>query len=789
MPETIRQRSAQTSRAQDSSPRPMSLIRIAGYCFILLVLLLAGLLFFFRYVGLPEKVGERISQELEQRGIWAHYDRLYLSPLGGVVAKKLVIKQSLGGVTKTLNVEDLRFGFNWISWWRGESFLDHARLDGANLTIPLDQETSIHLMNVTARVEFKANNITLKNFEADLLKLHFKLKGTVHLEGYTPGKGNEMNLAKYAETWRKIEKYGAEIEGGRPLLLDAHFDLYLAQPSQSRVSAQLSGTRQSWRGVLVDQLQLEAEFLEQRLALNGYLHFLRGGLQLDANWKTDQPKAVAHFYSDADLSLFATAFPEKPQEVLADLQFRSLPINEGTLELDWKEGFTWLLQTRSDWKNFSIQDSYFNSLYCPISYNGKKAMISEMVVVNASGRSTLSAFYDGEKVFKAKLRSNIDPTSFKKLFGPKAQPFFNSLAFKQAPMVDCSITGEGLEPSTMKIKGELLAADFSYKGVPLSEVKTSFHFQDQELHLPDLRVKRPEGEGQGEVWHNLATKQVRLKGVKGRLMLREVATIIGEKMHQYAQPYGFYAAPDFQMEGVVDLDKQEKTDLKASIKSEAGLEYVFLGKKLSLKKLDADLTIKGKNLKFTPRKPIQLFEGELEGNITVQLIPDATYQAKLKVKDQQFGQLMKTFFSNEDVSGKITGVLEVEGAFSHLGTINGWGDFTVTKGFLYNIPMFGGFSDVLNSIVPNLGYSEASQAIAGFTIQNGQINIQKVDVFSTAFALIGNGTYDMVKDDVKMNMRVNLRGVLGIPFFLVSKLFEYEGKGSMSDTKWSPKSF
>jgi hypothetical protein len=38
-------------------------------------------------------------------------------------------------------------------------------------------------------------------------------------------------------------------------------------------------------------------------------------------------------------------------------------------------------------------------------------------------------------------------------------------------------------------------------------------------------------------------------------------------------------------------------------------------------------------------------------------------------------------------------------------------------------------------------------------------------------------------------MRVNLRGVLGIPFFLVSKLFEYEGKGTLSDTKWGPKVF
>jgi hypothetical protein len=781
------------ARKRTKSEKPLrsfSLLRVLGYTIIILGLMLCVMVIAFRYLGLPEQVGERIGEELQQRGIRAHYDRLYLSPLGGVVASNLVITQSVGGVTRTLKVKDLRFGFNWISWWRGESFLDNARIDRADLTIPLDQDTAILLRNVTARIDFKGTTILLENLEADLLNIHCKLHGVIHLEGYTAKAGSgEPDMSRYADLWKKVEKTVMEIDSVKPLTLDIRFDVVLAEPARSELRLRLRGQGQSWHGVLVEDCTFDAEYLDERVSLTADLRFLRGGIQMEGNWKTSQKKAVLSLYSDADLSLLAGAIPGKAGEVIADIRFRALPINEVKADLDWENGFHYLLQTRSDWKDFSLLGSYFDSLYCPISYDGKRVMLTEMTVVNSSGNSTLSAFYDGDQVLKARLKSAIDPTSLKKLFGEQTRPFFNSLLFKEAPLIECSITGQGLDTSTFRLQGSVSASRFSYKEVPLQQLKTSFVFENKELHLPDLFIQREEGEGRGEIWHNIETKQVRIKGAKGRLMIREVATIIGDKMKEYAQPYGFYEAPDFQVDGQVDLDKQEKTDLKIRIRSEKGLDYVFLGKKLSLRKLDADVGIKGKELTFNPRKPLQLFEGELEGNLIVQMLADPTYVAKLKIKDQQFGPLMKTFFNNEDVSGKITGLVDVQGTFSDLKTLQGWGDFTVTKGFLYNIPMFGGFSEILNSIVPNLGYSEASQARASFTVREGLITIQKVDVYSTAFALIGNGSYDMIQDEVKMNMRVNLRGVLGIPFFLVSKLFEYEGKGTLSDTKWGPKVF
>ncbi|MDZ4787910.1 MAG: AsmA-like C-terminal region-containing protein [Blastochloris sp.] len=790
MPEPVTQLETVPRKKVVLPLRSFSLFRVFLTLVIVIIVALAALLFYFRYIGLPETLGVQLSHELTARGIVASYDRIYLTPLGGVGAKNLTVEQSIGGITKTLNIEDLRFGLNWISWWRGESFLESAQINNANLMIPLDGETAVRLRNVTARIDLKPQNVVVQNLEADLLNIHFRMRGTVDIKNYQPKDGaSPIDMSRYAELWKKIETASGEVDGARMIRMDADFDLVLAKPETSHIRLRLSGERQTWRGVVLEAFYFDGEYLDQRVAINGEVNFLRGGFQLEANWRTDQKKAVVTFYSDVDLSLLSSALPEQAQAWIADVRFRSLPVNEGTVELDWEHGLKYVLQSRSIWKNFSIQGTYFDSLYCPISYDGKRMMVTEMVVINPSGRSTFSAFYDGEKSLKAKLRSTIDPSSVKKLFGEKAQPFFNSLKFNDAPLIDCTVIGEGFKMDTMEIQGTVSATDFSYKNVPLQEMRTSFNFKAGELHLPDLYIKRTEGEGRGEIWHNMVTKQVRMKGVKGKLMIGEVATIIGDKMSEYAKPYGFYQATEFEVDGQVDLDKQIKTDLKARVKSDKGLDYVFLGKKLSLKKLDADISIKGIELKFKPRKPIEIFNGELEGNITVQLTSDPSYQAILKLRDQEFGPLVKTFFNNDEISGKISGTVDVNGRFSDLASMQGWGDFVVVKGFLYNIPMFGGFSAMLNSIVPNLGYSEASQARTSFTVRDGLITIQKVDVYSTAFALIGNGSYDMIKDDVNMNMRVNLRGVLGIPMFFVSKLFEYEGKGTLSNTIWGPKVF
>jgi hypothetical protein len=765
--------------------------RFFSYGLLAVLLLLLGVLLGFRYYGLPELIGERLRAELAGKGLAVDFEHLYLDPLGRVVAGKLEIRRMDREMAQTLVVDKLRFSFNWLSWWRGESFLEAASISGADLVFPLDESTSVKFQSVEADVEFRPEALVVRDLRATVLNLKIHVSGTVDYSQYQAGPAmTSEQLRARAAAWRSIEKGLTEIQGDRPIDLDIEGEFQLSKPEQSRLRILLDGRRQQWRGVICERILLDANYEDRLARVESELSFLRGGCRLEASWVYGTRKAHASFDSDVDLSLMAQAFPGPVGEFLKGVRFRTLPANEGTLEADWNEGFKYLLITRSNWKDFAINNTYFESLYLPLSYDGKRIMVPGLTIRGRTGRADVEVFYDGVGMFKAKLDSTIDPTQFSALFGPQAQPFFNSLKFRSdGPVIHADFSGTGPRMEGMQISGRIHVFDFSYKGVDLQEVRSNFRFADNELDLPDVYVRRSEGEGSGAVKHNFATRIVRLENVKTKLNLSETARVISSKLEEYAAPYRFLAAPTAEASGVVDVDHQKLTDLKVHLVSTEGMVYRFLGKDITLKNLDADLTFKGKELKVKPRKPVGLFGGKAELDLGVTLTPEAPYRAKATLTDTHFGELMQTYFGNSSISGTLGGQINIRGKLNDMKSVDGFGTMNVTKGALYDIPIFGGFSQILNSIVPNLGYAVADKALAEYIIKDGVIQIDKVDVYSSTFALIGSGSYNYVEDKVDLSMRVNMRGLMGIALFPVSKLFEYEGRGTLEDTKWSPKAF
>lgn len=756
-----------------------------------LLAVVAAALLAFRYFGLPTQISQRLDAELARQGLSVTYDKLYLDPFGRAVARDLRLRYEQEGAAQSVRIERLLFSFNWISWWRGEPFLGHASIVNADLTLPLDGETEVLLRNVQAQISFRPSALVVHELRADCLNLEVSLRGTVDFSAYTPGAAPDgENRRARAAAWRRIQAVLADCQSARPVRVAVEGDVRLARPEESRLHLQLTAARQAWRNVLAERVTLDARYEDQIARLELDIDFLRGGFHAEANWTHGARKARGQFSSDVDLTLLAPALPPRFREFFRGVRFRRLPQNEGVVEVDWSEGLRGHLQARAEWEDFTIRDAYFDRLYLPFSTDGKRMMVSGLTLRGRGGEGEMQVFYDGAEVLRASVNSSLDPTIFAPLFGPGAQPFFNSLKFRAGgPRLQARVEGRGMDPASMKATGTVQAADFTYKGVELSEIRTTFHYAGRELHLPDLFVRRKEGEGTGEIRHNFETRIVRLKGVKARLNIPEVARIISSKMEEYVRPYRFLGTPAAEAEGVVDVDNQKLTDLKVHVVAPEGMDYKFLGKDIRLTALDADLAFKGSKLAVVPRKPFGLFGGKASAQLNLDLIDNPPYAAKISMQDADFGQLMRTYFGNNDVSGTLGADASLTGRLDDLRSIDGFGTLAITKGVLYDIPIFGGFSQVLNSIVPNLGYAVADKARAEYRLDKGLVHIDKLDVYSAAFALIGNGSYDYVDDKVDLNMRVNARGILGTALFPFSKLFEYEGKGSMHDTKWAPKVF
>ena len=69
----------------------------------------------------------------------------------------------------------------------------------------------------------------------------------------------------------------------------------------------------------------------------------------------------------------------------------------------------------------------------------------------------------------------------------------------------------------------------------------------------------------------------------------------------------------------------------------------------------------------------------------------------------------------------------------------------------------------------------------------GIIHTDDLHISSETLALIGNGNYNFISDQVDLNMRVNANLIFSIPLYPLSKIFEFHGTGPMKSVKWTPK--
>jgi hypothetical protein len=123
---------------------------------------------------------------------------------------------------------------------------------------------------------------------------------------------------------------------------------------------------------------------------------------------------------------------------------------------------------------------------------------------------------------------------------------------------------------------------------------------------------------------------------------------------------------------------------------------------------------------------------------------------------------------------------------------DGFGQANVRDGLLWDIPIFGILSPVLNTVSPGLGNSRATEASARFVITNGVIRSDSLEIRSTMMRLQYAGTVDM---QANVNARVTAQllrdtwvvgPLVSTALWPVSKLFEYHVTGTLGRPKSDP---
>jgi hypothetical protein len=158
----------------------------------------------------------------------------------------------------------------------------------------------------------------------------------------------------------------------------------------------------------------------------------------------------------------------------------------------------------------------------------------------------------------------------------------------------------------------------------------------------------------------------------------------------------------------------------------------------------------------------------------------------MTVDHVDFPKLTDLYFKYKTAVGLMNGRYEWTGIGSDARTMNGKGEVEVRNGDVFAIPLFGPLSDILNKIMPGVGYRVARKGNMSFTIKDGVIRTSDFHVDGGTFGMVGEGNAHFLDDKVDFDVRIDASGA-GAVLTPLYKFFEYKAEGSLKKPDWHPK--
>jgi hypothetical protein len=775
--------------------RFLARLGVTSLMMLLVPLVIAAL--WLRFYGLPGQIKERLLLELRNRGLAVSVDRLLLDPTGGVLAERLTVYRGMDQQQIWLQVDRARIGFAWLSWWRAKPLIESASVSNAQIQLPIGEHETVDFKEVNAEVNFDSTGLQVTSAQARLLSLELVLQGRIHFGPLPQQKAaTPEEMEQRGKIWRSIKNFAEEIETSQPILLQSNFDFPMSDPKAAWMQIELESRYAWWRGVPIQEVALSANLKDGLFKLNEFrVRLARGEFSVYGEWRTSDKKTELQFNSNLDFTPLAGALAGNGREIVRQFNFFALPIVSGRVRLDWSGPAPAIdLQADVDWRDFSYGNVSVDRLSMAMAYDGKRVLIPDARLISSAGTVSADFYYDASKPeVKGRLKSDLDPTILQGIFGAGIDRFLASCQFpRSGPVIEALLTGTSISTDAWNVQGSINASDFLYKNIPFKQCVSDFTFGDSKLHLPNLHVSRTEGKADGGVTYDFKNRTAQLEHVDSALAVQEVAPIFGGKFPAYVRPYRFADPPHLKINGLIDLQKEKSkldTDLTVEVDSHSTMMWQLFKVDFAFGSPKGRLRFIGRQLAITMNES-RLLQGILTGTLNVELIqPQATYETAFTLKGANFNELMKTVYKYEGTSGNFDGQGNFSGVLGDMETMNGKGEATISDGYLTTIPFLGGLSSLLSNFLPGFGFAKAHRAHANFNIAKGYVDSQNVELDSTNFTVIGNGRYQFTEDNLDLNVRVNVRGIVGLFLFPVSKLFEYKGTGPLNKVKWEPSNF
>jgi len=751
-----------------------------------------AVILWLQFVGLPGFLHQPVIDAARSEGLDLEFSRMRVSIFQGLVLDDVRLSAKNLPEKNEVAVDRAALAVNWRELLRGKFEIGALELRGAQLYLPVQAADgvvrSLRLTKARARLALADGIVSVPRARFNLQGIEVTATGQIALSaGEAPAPGNNRLPPEAA---RAIEILEAVEFGPVPPTLDVEFSAAGGTSGTWQLPViRFKAPRASFGAVSLRDIGMEANFLEGVFTLRRLsARDAKGGeLQVSGNWHAATGEAQADLESSLDPAGWIAELLHAGQ--WQDVKFVRPPVIRATLEAPPDKPRRLQLLGTIESGAFGYRGLKFGGFESSFVWREGGEFYADKIFLSTPSGPIKASYMMRPGEVRARLDLHADPLPLLPLLGAKVKESVDKmeLKFRDPPRIRLEAKGTKPDVAALRAEGGIQLGATSIHGSELNSATADVSFENLALTLRNMQVSRPEGKGSGAFTYDFANKQVRLTEVRSTMTPFNVLQWADPNVARETEPYRFKAPPDVTVNGLIGLEDPSLTRLEARFNAEQGLEYDLLDRTLSFGAARGTLRFEGRQI-LVDVPSARLYGGNVRMSAVVTTGQAGARQQMAVALDRvNFETLTRLYFDYQDSKGLVSGRYDFSFVPGKPEQMRGKGDLLVEDGNVFAIPVLGPLTFLLDSVIPGAGYQTSRRATCDYTVANGEIRTENLDVQGQGFVMIGKGSLFFIEDRMDFGVRVNAQGVPGILLYPVSKLFEYVSDGKMTEPKWRPR--
>ena len=506
----------------------------------------------------------------------------------------------------------------------------------------------------------------------------------------------------------------------------------------------------------IESVSLEGGWEVPRLVVNKFeARFDEGGATGSAELDIVTRLAKATNRTDFDFHKIIDLLTPKAQRWIRQYEWAEAPIVEATVKAklpewsnenpDWRKEVrpTMTIEGKVNSGPVTFRGIQVDAVESDLGYANLTWSLPNLVAKRPEGevRFAMRSHTESQD-FYFDFHSTIDPHAIQPaLENERQKKGFAYFDFDQTPVIEGQIWGRWRERELTGFRASVAATNFMFRAQQVDRLTAGLMLTNGVLHATNAVLNRPEGKATLEaLGYDVGTKRLFLTNAVGQLDPVAVTRAIGPRTARALEPYRFKEPPRTRVNGWVQTGPG---------RNPAGLRFevdggAFQFSKFNTLDINGDILWQGHTLTLT-NVVSEFYGGELRGDLFAEFDENRSAEIDFHLETKQTeltGFMSDVLGRDSGLSGQVDGVLDIRAISNDWSSWNGTASAKLKDGYLWELPLFGMFSPLLDRMAPGLGASKFSEGTADFQIVDSIVKSRNLELKSPLVRLQYTGDVD-----------------------------------------------